>query len=261
MQKILININELNEIEKYKEIGITNFLFAVNNLSIGYNSFDLSEIPKDSYLLINRVMDTKTIDMVRSLKDELLSFKGIVFEDLGIYHIFKDLDIELIWFQNHFGTNTSSINYYLDHGCTSAFISNEITKGEIIDIVNNAHKPVVLNIFGKNQIMYSRRTLLSNFNKYQNLDDNKHMVLDVQNNDCTFEAKESDYGTVLFNNEYFNYLPIIKDLNDNNILFYYIANLDLVPEEIIEIINGKTFGNDGFLNKKTVYKMSEYTDR
>lgn len=261
MQKILININELSEIDKYKEIGITNFLFAVNNLSIGYNSFDLSEIPKDSYLLINRVMDTKTIDMVRSLKNELLTFKGIVFEDLGIYHIFKDLDIELIWFQNHFGTNTNSINYYLDHGCKSAVISNEITKEEILDIVNSANKPVVLNVFGKNQIMYSRRTLLSNFNKYQNLDDNKHMVLDVQNNECTFEAKESEYGTVLFNNEYFNYLPILSSVNDDNILFYYIANLDLKPEEIIEIIKGKSFGNDGFLNKKTVYKMAEYTDR
>lgn len=261
MQKLLININNLNEMDKYKEIGITNFLFAVKDLSIGYNAFELKDIPKDSYLLINRVMDTSTIDLVRSLKDELLTFKGIIFEDLGIYHMFKDLDIELIWFQNHFGTNTNSINFYLDHGCESAMISNEITESEIIDIVNNVHKPVVLNVLGKNQIMYSRRTLLSNFNKYQNLEDNKDMVLDVQNNECTFEAKESEYGTVLFNNEYFNYLGIIDRLNDNNIKFYYVANLDMRPDEIKEILDGKPFGYDGFLNKKTVYKMAEYTDR
>ena len=261
MEKILININNLDEIKEYKEIGITNFLFAVKDLAVGYETFPLNVIPKDSYLLLNRVMDAQAIEIVRLLKDELLTFKGIVFEDLGIYNLFKDEDIELIWFQNHFGTNTSSINYYLDHGCESAILSNEITKEEIIDIVNNVHKPVILTVLGRNQIMYSRRTLLSNFNKYNNLDDFNDMTLDVNNNECVFKAHEDKFGTIVYNNEYFNYLPIVKELNDNNIKYYYVYNLDLKPSELKEILEGKPFGDTGFLNKKTVYKMSEYTDR
>ena len=138
MSKILININNLSEIEEYKKVGITNFLFAVNNFSIGYNSFNLCDIPDDAYVYLNRVMDTKTIDELKSIKDKFLRFKGIIFEDLGVFNIFKDTGIPLIWNQAHFAVNYNSINFHLKNGCTSAVISNEITKEEIDEIINNS---------------------------------------------------------------------------------------------------------------------------
>ena len=258
--KLLININNLNEISEYKKIGITNFLFAVKGFSIGYNTFELNEIPEDSYLLINRVMDTKSIEELRLRKDELAKFKGIIFEDLGVYNILRDLEIELIWFQNHFTINNESMRFWLSR-VDSAVIGNEITSTEIESIIENASKPLVLNVLGKNQIMYSRRTLLSNFNKYNNLDNFNDMTLDVHGTKDEFFARENELGTVIYNNEYFNYLEFAKSLNEDKIKFYLIMNLDLNPNDLEEILNGKSFGNDGFLNKKTVYKMSEYNDR
>jgi hypothetical protein len=38
-------------------------------------------------------------------------------------------------------------------------------------------------------------------------------------------------------------------------------NLDLNVDEIRNILEGNVFGDDGFLNKRTVYKMAEYNDR
>ena len=119
----------------------------------------------------------------------------------------------------------------------------------------------MLNILGKNQIMYSRRTLLSNFNKYNNLDNYNDMTLDVHGTKDEFFARENELGTVIYNNEYFNYLEFAKSLNEDKIKFYLIMNLDLDVNKIESILDGETFGNDGFLNKKTVYKMSEYNDR
>ena len=258
--KLLININKLEEIAEYKKIGITNFLFAVKGFSIGYNTFELNEIPEDSYLLINRVMDTKSIEELRLRKNELAKFKGIIFEDLGVYNILRDLEIELIWFQNHFTINNESMRFWLSR-VDSAVIGNEITSTEIESIIENASKPLVLNVLGKNQIMYSRRTLLSNFNKYNNLDNFNDMTLDVHGTKDEFFARENELGTVIYNNEYFNYLEFAKSLNEDKIKFYLIMNLDLNPNDLEEILNGKSFGNDGFLNKKTVYKMSEYNDR
>lgn len=258
--KLLININKLEEIAEYKKIGITNFLFAVKGFSIGYNTFELNEIPEDSYLLINRVMDTKSIEELRLRKDELAKFKGIIFEDLGVYNILRDLEIELIWFQNHFTINNESMRFWLSR-VDSAVIGNEITSSEIESIIENASKPLVLNVLGKNQIMYSRRTLLSNFNKYNNLDNYNDMTLDVHGTKDEFFARENELGTVIYNNEYFNYLEFAESLNEDKIKFYLIMNLDLNPNDLEEILNGKSFGNDGFLNKKTVYKMSEYNDR
>lgn len=258
--KLLININKIEEIAEYKKIGITNFLFAVKGFSIGYNTFELNEIPEDSYLLINRVMDTKSIEELRLRKDELTKFKGIIFEDLGVYNILRDLEIELIWFQNHFTINNESMRFWLSR-VDSAVIGNEITSTEIESIIENASKPLILNVLGKNQIMYSRRTLLSNFNKYNNLDNYNDMTLDVHGTKDEFFARENELGTVIYNNEYFNYLEFAKSLNEDKIKFYLIMNLDLNPNDLEEILNGKSFGNDGFLNKKTVYKMSEYNDR
>lgn len=259
-QKILININNLEEINEYKKIGINNFLFALNGFSIGYNSFEIREIPEDSYILINRVLDSKDIDSLKTIKDDLLKFKGIIFEDLGVYQIFKDTGIDLIWNQAHFATNLTSINIWLDK-VSSAVISNEITSKEITDIVSGVKKPVVFNVFGKNMIMYSRRTLLSNFNKYNELEKYNDMVLAENHTNNNFLVKETEYGSAFFNNEYFNYIDFSNTLNDDNIKFYLVLNLDLDTTTIKDVLEGKNIGNDGFLNKKTVYRMSEYTDR
>lgn len=257
--KILININNLSEIEEYKKIGINNFLFAVDEFSIGYKTFPLSEIPDDAYLYINRVMDTASIESFKKIISELKRFKGIIFEDLGIFNILKDKGYNLIWFQNHFTTNKASLSYYLNHGCMSAVLSNEITESEIRENIDTLPGKLILNVLGKNNVMYSRRTLLTNFNKHASLDDYNDMELKTGKN--TFFARENEYGTLIFNNEYFNYIPLANTLSDESLMFYLILNLDLKPNQIKDIIEGKTFGNDGFLNKKTVYKMSEYDDK
>lgn len=260
MSKILININDLNEIGKYEKIGISNFLFAVDKLSIGYKCFNIDEVPNNSYILINRVMDNESVDYLKSIKDKLTRFKGIIYEDIAVFNIFHDEDIELIWFQNHFTTNYQSINFWLNQGCSSAIISNEITISEIDEIIENASKPLIINVLGKNQIMYSRRTLLSNFNKHAGIEPVNDCILDTQNNETTFFARESEYGTTLFNNEYFNYTKLMEKYKDR-IKFYLIMNIDLSVDDIKNILEGRVFGNDGFLNKKTVYKMAEYNDR
>ena len=110
-------------------------------------------------------------------------------------------------------------------------------------------------------IMYSRRTLLTNFNKYNELEDIKDAVLDETHTKNKFYAHETENGTAIFNNDYFNYIEFSKSLDDSKIKYYLVYNLDLSINDIKEILEGKPYGNDGFLNKKTVYRMSEYTDR
>ena len=109
--------------------------------------------------------------------------------------------------------------------------------------------------------MYSRRTLLTNFNKYNNLSDYNDVTLDVHGTKDVFFARENELGTIIYNNEYFNYIEFAKSLDDEKIKFYLVMNLDLNTSKIEEILNGTPFGNDGFLNKKTVYKMADYNDR
>ena len=252
--KILINIENINDIEEYEKIGYNNFLFAVKGFSIGYKSFDIEEINDlkcNKYLLINRIFNN-----FKKIILELNGFDGIIFEDIAVYNMLKDTNIKLILNQSHFASNYSSINYWLEM-VNSAVISNELTKDEVKDILDKSNKPLVLNVFGKNPIMYSRRTLLKNFNENFHLDDNKEIILreNITNNE--FEVKESDKGTYFFNNKYFNIIPHLNNFNADKILFYLIYPNSLGVTEIKDIINGEILQNsdDGFMNKKTIYKL------
>lgn len=259
-EKILINIEDLNDIENYKKIGINNFLFAVKDFSIGYSSFKLNEIKNiegNKFLYINRILNCNEVDKLKEIVDDILLFDGIIFEDIAVYNIFKNKNICLIWNQTHFATNYSSINYWINL-VNSAVISNELTNIEINEILNKSNKELIVNVFGKNPVMYSRRTLLSNFNKNFNLNNNKNVILNEQITKNTFNAIENEFGTILFNDTHFNLIPYLNEINNDKVLYYLIYPNGLNYSKMIEYINGNTEGtNDGFRNKKTIYKLGE----
>ena len=141
----------------------------------------------------------------------------------------------------------------------SAVISNELTKEEVKDIIDRVTKPIVLNVFGKNTIMYSRRTLLSNYNKYFNIDSDREVILEESITNNSFYAKESDKGTIIFNNKYFNIINYLNKFNDNNILFYLIYPNGLDYNNVLKLLNNESNieYDDGFMNRKTIYKLGE----
>ena len=259
--KIIVRINDLSEIEKYKKLGISNFLFAVNDLSIGYNSFSLDELSllkENVYLLINRVFDCEGIDKFKRSINKLKFAKGIFFEDLGVYEACKNLNIPLIWNQTHFAVNSESINIWLSK-VSSVVISNELEKSELINVINNAKGKVILPILGLNMAMYSRRYLLSFYNEFKNLDPLKKAIL--KSNDMEFLAIENNYGTVLFYNKYFNLINELDNFNDEKILFYYIDPNELKVKDVSDILDGKEINMDNkFYHKKTVYKVGDLDD-
>ena len=257
--KILINIENLNEVEKYKKIGINNFLFAVKDFSIGYNSFELEELKNlecNKFLLINRIFNTLDVENFKKIKDKLKYFEYIIFEDIAVYNILKDTNIKLIWNQTHFATNYSSINHWLEY-TDSAVISNELTSDEVKDIIDKSNKKLVLNIFGKNPIMYSRRTLISNFNEHFNLEKRDTAILNEPITKNEFLVKETDKGTFIFNNTYFNIISYLDRFNDDKILYYLVYPNGLTSNIIEKYLNEETsvLTNDGFMNKKTIYKL------
>ena len=259
--KILIRIKRLSEIEEYKKLGITNFLFALEDFSIGYETFtieELKDLDENIYLLLNRVLDNKSINDFKKIKDKLSFCKGIIFEDLGIYEIMKDSKIPLIWNQNHFAVNTSSINIWLDK-VSSVIISNELEKSELEYILNNVKKEVILPVFGFNMAMYSRRTLLSFYNEYKNLKNITSANLTTGNK--SFIAYENKYGTVLFYKKPFNLIGKIDEKYDNNIKFYYIDPRDLSISDFEELLQGNITNDENqFFENKTVYRIGDLND-
>ena len=137
--KLLIRINNLLEIEEYYKEGITNFLFPLSCYSIGYNTFNLDEIKsiKDKYninvyLLVNRVLDNKDCNTFKLIIPKLSFVNGIIYEDIAIYQMLKNTNINLIWNQAHFAVNYHSINYWLSKdNIISCMLANELEKSEL----------------------------------------------------------------------------------------------------------------------------------
>ena len=262
--KLLIRINNLLEIEEYYKEGITNFLFPLSCYSIGYNTFNLDEIKNikekyniNVYLLANRVLDNKDCNNFKLIIRNFSFVNGIIYEDIAIYQMLKDTNINLIWNQAHFAVNYHSINYWLSKdNIISCMLANELEKNELKTVLDNVNKKVILPILGLNMAIYSRRTLLKFYSdtfktKYTN-------VAILKNDAVEFLAKENEYGTVLFYNKYFNLIPELEHINDDKIFMYYIDPNGLTFKDVIAILNGKAIDYDNkFYENKTVYKVSD----
>ena len=248
----LVTVTNPKIINDLRANNIT-LLYPLKSFCVGYNTtFDINDI--DDFCLVNRILDDNDINKL----DKILHsshIKGIVFDDLGIIDVTKDMNITKILLLDHLATNTKSINYYLEY-VDSVIVSNDLTKEEIINITKNSIKPLCVNVFGLKTLMYSRRTLLTNYAKYHNIDNNSNIDSTIENNH--FKIVENEYGTVFYAYPYYNALEL---LNLDNILYYWY-NPVLLDNDCTNnvVLNDNIDGipNDPlFLDKKTYYKVGE----
>jgi len=263
ISNILIYVDDINHIDDYRKAGVSAFLFALEGYSVGYNTYTLESINNNEvsnkYVMINRVLDCESVDNLKEVLPKLTNVKGIVYEDIAVYNLVKDLglNLEMIFYQNHFGTNSNSVNFWLDR-VDSMFISNEITKEEISTIVSNASKEVVLHLFGFNQVMYSRRKLLSNWSEFFDIDKKNTNLLTDRATKVQFRAMENEYGTVMYSGKIFNGKEL---LGLNNVKYYYVNPTMIEHDVVMDFLTNNDHNSDiednGFLDKETIYKLKE----
>ena len=259
MSNILIYVDKLEYISDYRKAGVSAFLFGLSDYCVGYNTYTLEDIKNvevsNKYLLINRVLDCKAIDELKVILKDISGIKGIVFEDIGLVNVLKDYDVEKILFQNHFGTNKESINFWLDR-VDSVFVSNEITYEEIDYICKNVKKDVVLHLYGYNQVMYSRRLLLSNWSDRFNIEKKSTNVISDIGSGIKFRAMENEYGTVMYSQNIFNGSRL---LGLDNVKYYYVNTTMIDHDVIMDFLSNKEHSSEdednGFLDRETIYKL------
>ena len=263
--KFLVVITDLKQLSILKKARITNFLFPLKDYCVGYpKTFSLEEIKEEGYLYLNRILDNESYESLKKILQELPSnIKGLVFEDFGVITLTKELnlDLELILYQTHFATNHQSINENLEF-VDSIVISTDITKNEIDLILSKTTKPLVYVLYSLIPAMYSRRTLLKNFETEFNTEEQKIVTLKEHVSKKDFIAVETEYGTVLYHDKYLNGFD---HFDDEKIKFYLInpVLLDNVKLEslLIDLINEKKepkeWEDRGFLDKETIYRLKE----
>ena len=251
---VLFTVTNLSLIEQLKGLGIKKFVYPLSFFCVGVpKTFDIKDISEDdAYIFVNRVLNCEDIDRLDEVLHNLPSnIKGIIFDDIGIIEIIKDLDIEKILYNSHFCTNYNSINEYFNF-VDEVIVSTDITEEEIDEIIAKTNKKVSLFAFGLVPSMYSRRSLLYNYSKQFN--QNYESKKDLNINDKKFIAIENDFGTMIYHYPYFNGSRLLN--KDVKYLFYYPVLLN--DEDVLNVAQND-FNNintdEGFLDIKTIYKV------
>ena len=253
---VLFTVTNPSIISNLKGLGISKFVYPLSFFCVGVpRCFSISEMTEEnSYIFVNRILDSQAIDELDGILHNLPSnIKGIIFDDLGLIEVLKDVNLEKILYYSHFNTNYASINYFFDY-VDEVIVSTDITEQEIDEIIVKAKKKVSLFVFGLVPALYSRRTLLTNHAKQFNLSEEKQKELHI--NDKKFIAIENEFGMMMYHYPYYDGTRLLN--KDVKYLFYYPILLS--DESILKVAQNDfkcVLTDEGFLDTKTIYKVKK----
>mgnify|MGYP004533139417 FL=1 len=262
-------MNNFYIIPNNKDILLNNLILPLEDYSIGFDVYyKVEEINKlsEKYnisVIINKFMHKTDIENIGGILNKLINIKYFFIEDLGLtYFIPKE---KVVISQNHIINNYDSINYFKELGFTSVLINNDLTIEEIKEIISNTSSNLFMYFISKNNLMYSKRHLISSFSDYKNnvLDNKKEISEKVSN--YKLLIKEEECGTCIFNSKIFSANKYLDDIACIN----KIINLSNINEEKTKVIlnnyNNKDLDkllevDNYFLENKIAYKVGDLND-
>lgn len=283
MTKIIVIPKSIDEIQSLIN-DVDGFIIGLKDMSVNmptyFNLFEIKDISellksknKELFVSLNKNMHNKDLDY---LKEVLLEFEeynitGILYYDVSLVNLKQELNLknDLVFSQEHSATNYATINYWNSMGASYAYLSNEITKDEIIEISKNTKSKLLVSVLGYIPIFVSERKLIDNYLKYFNIEDKSNKYF-IEKENKKYRIIEDKNATLVYSNYILNGINEFKILKDNNIdyavfnsfdidtdkFLYIIKNLDNITEK--EVDNILTNTDKGFLYKETIYKVKNY---
>ncbi|MBE6152018.1 MAG: hypothetical protein E7165_01730 [Firmicutes bacterium] len=284
MPKKIIIPNSLEMIKKLINkvdgfiIGIkelsTNLPFYVDDLESTI-SF-IKESNKEIFVSLNKNIHNSDLPLLKEilLKLEELNVTGVIYYDASIVNLKKELNlnINLVWGQEHMTTNYLTANYWNSLGIEFMLVSNEITIDEIIEISKKTNMKLMVQLFGYIPIFNSRRHLVKNYLKTFDLDDADSYFIEKEGK--SYSIVDDNNGTTVYSANILNGIGEYLKLMKNNIEYIILNSYEIKTEQfekIVELFNSVSennvdsyvetiddmFGNidRGFLYTETVYKV------
>ena len=260
---ILPNTKELQLYEKY---NCNSFILPLKDYSIGFNVYyDIDEINELSnkhniYVMINKFLHMKIYDFEKLYPKFNKNIKFIV-EDIGLINII-DKDKLILW-ENHILSNYVAVNYLDTLGIKNCVLNNDLTINEIKEIIEKTNSNLYYHYISKNIIMYSRRALVSNFQKYFETNDNvTSYLLSESVSKKELEVSEEDGGSIVRYNKIFCASKYLKELEKLNLIIDLTDINEISTKMILENMNEENLCNliDSdyyFLENEIKYKVGD----
>ncbi|MDR3214907.1 MAG: U32 family peptidase [Bacilli bacterium] len=300
MSKLLLDIYDLEDMNRYLKLGINAFIINIVEFSSEKMSNIyleqvkiITELSEDIDIFINldRLYFDEDINSIKTLLKKLnkMKVKKIMTCDIGMIEIVKELGLKFEIFNGSstLNTNYQSINY-LSNYYRGFLLSNEINAEEINEIADNTNTILILQIYGKQLMFTSKRKLLTSYFQYNNMEvtafNAQHplIIKDASqdpNYSYIYEDNNGTYITTLNNInavDYFesfkehgiNYLYLNNLFIDKNVYYVMVKIYNDFLNEYIGIIDAqaRTYlldgtSHDSFLENKTVFNLDDIKER
>lgn len=270
-------------VEGYSE----NFNYYVKELNLKKTINELSKNNKKSYIMLNKMIFNDKLEELKKLLVKLskINVEAVIFSDIAVFNIVKEnnLNINLIY-SSKMVTNSKSINFFEKRGLYGYIATPQITIDEFIDITKNTKSHAFIKLFGYTNMATSSRSLITNyFNNFKiKKDPNKKYYMYEKVTKEFYPIIEDD-TTNFFSSKILNgileYEKLIKQkincdiiLDDYliaenqfyNVIEAFVAlknhpcDKDFI-QKLKKVIESNLYNetSDGFLNKKTIFKVKE----
>ena len=240
------------DINKYKNadafiVGLKNY--AVNCYEMTFELIEelVSTCKQEVFVAINKNIHNNEIAELEEylVKFSKMNIAGIFYADVSLIEINKDknLGLKLIWSQEHLTCNYHTINYWLNEGAFGVFISNDITKREILEIADNVSGLKFVQVFGYIPIYVSKRHAVDNYFKAFNINDKNKSLNYIHKEEKDYPIVDSELGTEVYSNNILCALNEIKEYNNIDYGIVSFFNIDHDEEKIIEMFKTVTDNN------------------
>ena len=274
----LLGVIRDNNFLEYLDDGLDGMILPLESFSVDYFKYysisDIKECRKSTdkllYVVINKMIFNNELDSLLNILKELETLKvdGAFFYDLAVLSLVKEnkININLIYNGTHMVTNSNTINLYYDLGVKGVYLSNEITKDEVLNIRHNTKSDLFILLLGNPVVAMSRRNLLASYFINKNKSKSDLITIKEPKSGQEFLVKEDSNGTTFFYNRRLNLSNVYKELVDSGINYGIIEQGGFSSNQYKELIKAfvnfnKTKidelagHNRGFLYRETIYKV------
>ncbi len=262
-------------------------ILPLKDFSINYDSYftldDIKDIRNkydgEIFVVINKMIFNKDLDSLKNvlLDIDKIGVTGIFYYDVSVLEFKKELNLkaDLVWNANHMVTNYETCNYYFSKGVKYAYLSNEITLDETLEINKKSSITPMFTMVSKPVVGTSFRHLLTNYYKAHNKEFKNNLSIKESKTKEEFIVSEENDGTTFRFNKILNNTRCLKKLKDNNFPYlvfiedsidsdkFYRA-LDIINDYVKNDIDNlkdvyDLLGrNTGFSYRKTIYRVKKH---
>lgn len=283
--KIVCSIYRIEQLHKLKDY-IDYAILMSSDASLNYMDLDMNlaiKYCKENHIGIILGLDKLYLpDEISEVSKYIDKYQNLVdyfyITDLGIGNLMitKKLQNKVIFDPKTMICNSLDLSIYNSLGFEALGISSEITKDDLLDIYNKTKANIFYQIFGYRLMFYSKRNLISLYEKKNNDTYPHEAYLREATRSDYFPIKENKNGTLIYRSyliSYMEYLNEIKELKYGFIESYLLDDLKtteilktfkgLLKNEItidearLNILKLDLHIEDGFMFKDSVYEKKE----